>query len=72
MRAGMGPAGAVLLSLFVCCAALSTINASIFTGARVYHALGQDLVGALAQLLERAPATIRATPSTCRARSRWR
>jgi amino acid transporter len=43
MRAGMGSAGAVLLSLFVCCAALSTINASIFTGARVYHALGEDL-----------------------------
>jgi amino acid transporter len=43
MRAGMGSTGAVLLSLFVCCAALSTINASIFTGARVYHALGEDL-----------------------------
>jgi APA family basic amino acid/polyamine antiporter len=43
MRAGLGPVGAVLLSLFVCCAALSTINASIFTGARVYHALGEDL-----------------------------
>jgi amino acid transporter len=43
MRAGLGPAGAVLLSLFVCCAALSTINGSIFTGARVYHALGEDL-----------------------------
>ena len=43
MRAGMGPVGAILLSLFVCCAALSTINASVFTGARVYHALGQDL-----------------------------
>ena len=43
MRAGMGPIGAVLLSLFVCCAALSTINASVFTGARVYHALGEDL-----------------------------
>jgi APA family basic amino acid/polyamine antiporter len=43
MRAGMGPVGAVLLSLFVCCAALSTINASVFTGARVYHALGEDL-----------------------------
>jgi amino acid transporter len=27
----------------VICAAASTINASIFTGARVYHALGQDL-----------------------------
>ena len=43
MRQGLGPAGAILLSLFVCCAALSTINASIFTGARVYHALGEDL-----------------------------
>jgi amino acid transporter len=43
MRAGMGATGAVLLSLFVCCAALSTVNASIFTGARVYHALGEDL-----------------------------
>jgi basic amino acid/polyamine antiporter, APA family len=43
MRAGLGPAGAILLSLFVCCAALSTINGSIFTGARVYHALGEDL-----------------------------
>jgi basic amino acid/polyamine antiporter, APA family len=43
MRAGLGATGAVLLSLFVCCAALSTINASIFTGARVYHALGEDL-----------------------------
>jgi amino acid transporter len=29
--------------VIVVCAALSTINASIFTGARVYHALGQDL-----------------------------
>lgn len=43
MRAGFGASGAVILSLIVVCAALSTINASIFTGARVYHALGQDL-----------------------------
>ncbi len=43
MRASLGVPGAILLSLFVCCAALSTINASIFTGARVYHALGEDL-----------------------------
>ncbi len=42
MRAGFGAAGAVILSLIVICAALSTINASIFTGARLYHALGQD------------------------------
>ena len=43
MRVGLGPAGAMLVSLTVCCAALSTMNASIFTGARLYHALGQDL-----------------------------
>lgn len=43
MRVGLGPAGAILVSLTVCCAALSTMNASIFTGARLYHALGQDL-----------------------------
>jgi len=43
MRLGLGPSGAVIVSLIVCCAALSTINASIFTGARLYHALGQDL-----------------------------
>jgi len=43
MRTAFGPIGAVILSLIVICAAASTINASIFTGARVYHALGQDL-----------------------------
>lgn len=43
MRAGLGDRGAAVVSLIVCCAALSTINASIFTGARLYHALGQDL-----------------------------
>ena len=43
MRTAFGPVGAIVLSLIVICAAASTINASIFTGARVYHALGQDL-----------------------------
>jgi APA family basic amino acid/polyamine antiporter len=43
MRAAFGSSGAIILSVIVVCAALSTINASIFTGARVYHALGQDL-----------------------------
>ena len=43
MRLGLGVSGAVVVSLIVCCAALSTMNASIFTGARLYHALGQDL-----------------------------
>jgi basic amino acid/polyamine antiporter, APA family len=44
MRLGLGASGAVIVSLIVCCAALSTMNASIFTGARLYHALGQDLL----------------------------
>jgi amino acid transporter len=43
MRLAAGDAGAVLLSLCVVAAALSTLNATIFTGARVYYALGQDL-----------------------------
>jgi amino acid transporter len=43
MRTGFGAAGATVVSLIVCVAALSTMNASIFTGARLYHALGQDL-----------------------------
>jgi len=43
MRVGFGGMGAVILSLIVVCAALSTMNATIFTGARLYHALGEDL-----------------------------
>lgn len=43
MRAAFGGGGGTLLSVFVCGAAISTLNATIFTGARVYHALGRDL-----------------------------
>jgi len=43
MRAVAGPMAAVLLSLMICLAALSTMNATILTGARVYYALGQDV-----------------------------
>ncbi|MPZ56450.1 MAG: amino acid permease [Rhizobiales bacterium] len=43
MRNVLGESGAVALSLIICCTALSTLNATIFTGARVYHALGEDL-----------------------------
>jgi basic amino acid/polyamine antiporter, APA family len=43
MRLAAGDSGALLLSFAVCIAALSTLNASIFTGARVYFALGSDL-----------------------------
>jgi len=43
MRLAFGNAGAIIVSMIVCVAALTTMNATIFTGARLYHALGQDL-----------------------------
>lgn len=43
MRLAAGDTGAILLSLCVVVAALSTLNATIFTGARVYYAMGKDL-----------------------------
>ncbi len=42
MRLVAGETGAVLFSLIVIAAALSTLNGTIFTGGRVYHAMGQD------------------------------
>lgn len=38
-----GPWAAVLLSLLVCCTAMGTVNACIFTGGRVYVSLGRDV-----------------------------
>lgn len=43
MRVIAGDAGAVVLATIVCIAALSTLNATIFTGARTYYALGRDM-----------------------------
>ncbi len=43
MRYAAGEEAALLLSVVICCTAVSTLNASILTGARVYHALGEDL-----------------------------
>ncbi|MCD0504643.1 APC family permease, partial [Bordetella petrii] len=43
MQIAAGPHAAVLLSLLICCTALSTINGTIMTGARVYVALGDDV-----------------------------
>lgn len=43
MRRTTGEAGVVLLSIVVSFAALSTLNGTIFTGARVYHAVGRDV-----------------------------
>jgi len=43
MRLTTGDIGAAVIGVTVCSAALSTLNATIFTGARVYYALGRDL-----------------------------
>ena len=42
MRATWGDGGAWVLSIVVVSAALSTLNATIFTGARTNYALGRD------------------------------
>jgi len=45
MGRAFGDTGTFILTLFICGAALSTLNATIFTGGRVYFALGRDLAG---------------------------
>ena len=42
MKLTFGEAGAVVLSLIVIAAALSTLNATVFTGARTNYAVGRD------------------------------
>lgn len=42
MRRAFGEGGAVLISLFVAIAALTSANATVFTGARTAYALGRD------------------------------
>jgi len=42
VRIAVGERGAILLALVVCVAALTTMNAAIFTGARTTWALGRD------------------------------
>jgi APA family basic amino acid/polyamine antiporter len=43
MKVVVGTAGAVVLSIIVCITAGSTLNGTIFTGARSYYALGRDV-----------------------------
>ena len=38
-----GPAGAIIVSIAIVVAAVSTLNATIFTGARVYYAMARDI-----------------------------
>jgi amino acid transporter len=42
MKLAFGPAGGVLISAFVAIAALTSANATVFTGARTAYALGRD------------------------------
>lgn len=55
MKATWGDAGALVLGVAVITAALSTLNATVFTGARTNYALGRDfaLFGFLGQWHER-------------------
>jgi len=43
MRVAAGPSGEMLVTLAVVVAAISTLNATIFTGGRVFYAMGCDL-----------------------------
>jgi amino acid transporter len=43
MRRVAGPAGATIVSIAIVVAAISTLNATIFTGARVYYAMAHDM-----------------------------
>ncbi|GLK81862.1 APC family permease [Methylopila turkensis] len=43
MRVVAGPAGSIVVSLAIVVAAVSTLNATIFTGARVYYAMARDI-----------------------------
>jgi basic amino acid/polyamine antiporter, APA family len=58
MRIAFGPAGASLVSVFVAVAALTSANATVFTGARTAYALGRDhpRLAVLGQWDERAGA----------------
>ncbi len=58
MRLAAGESGAVVVAIVVCVAALTTLNAAVFTGARTNWALGQDFA------LFRALGSWRASGST--------
>ena len=62
MRATWGEGGAWLLGIVVVAAALSTLNATVFTGARTNYALGRDFVifRALGRWSEQASAPVNA------------
>jgi amino acid transporter len=42
LRLSMGDFGSKLIALIICISALGSVNGQIFTGARVYYAMGRD------------------------------
>ena len=42
LELGMGPLGGKAISLLICISALGAVNGMIFTGARIYYAMGTD------------------------------
>ena len=67
MRATVGPWGVTILSLIVILAALSTANATIFTGGRSAYALGRDfaLFGAMGRWSSRGSTPVIALLVQC-------
>ncbi|OLU23569.1 amino acid permease [Pseudomonas sp. PA15(2017)] len=62
-----GPWGGVLLSALICITAISTLNATILTGSRVYYALGRDVpqLSMLGAWNDRAATPVRALLVQC-------
>ncbi|SDE88846.1 APC family permease [Phytopseudomonas seleniipraecipitans] len=62
-----GPWGGVLLSVLICITAISTLNATILTGSRVYYALGRDVpqLSMLGAWNDRAATPVRALLAQC-------
>ena len=42
LRLGLGPAGSAAISALICVSALGAINGMIFTGSRIYYAMGAE------------------------------
>ena len=62
-----GPWSGVLLSVLICITAISTLNATILTGSRVYYALGRDVpqLSMLGAWNDRAATPVRALLVQC-------
>ena len=73
VRAVAGGPGAALVSLIVCLAAATTMNAAIFTGARTTYALGRDFAffARLGTWRETGGAPANALLFRARSRSAW-